>query len=144
MSTEDRVQALNVALADTYVLYLRTQNYHWNVTGMSFASLHALFEQQYTTLAVAIDEIAERIRTLGARAPGSFEEFSQLTSLKSAPVQGGAKEMVNDLILAHEALIQTWKGVLRVAEGCPGTDSLACDQVSFHEKTLWMLTAVAS
>ena len=95
---------LSVLLADTYTLYLKTHNYHWNVTGPMFQTLHTLFETQYTELAVAVDDIAERIRALGEFAPGSYKEYAKLTNLKEADGIPSAEEMIKDLVKGQEAI----------------------------------------
>lgn len=142
----ETVKALSVALADTYVLYLKTQNYHWNVTGLNFSSLHALFEEQYKALADAADEIAERIRALGHEAPGSFDEFSQLATVSGTPVKGGPKEMINSLIETHEGLCTTFKRLAEAASaaGDLASEGLAADRIGEHEKAAWMLKASLS
>ncbi len=138
-------QALKNLLADSYVLSLKTQNYHWNVTGPNFHALHLMFETQYTELAVAIDEIAERIRALGEKAPGTFEAYSALTSINTPSVDADANAMVKDLLASHEAILKTIKTLQDVASENDDTPSedLANDRLSVHEKTAWMLRATA-
>lgn len=135
--------ALSKLLADTYTLYLKTHNYHWNVTGPQFHSLHLLFEGQYTELALAVDEIAERIRTLGVPAPGSYAEFSKLTSLTEATGSPVAAAMVKDLAQDQGKVIQTLKEVWALADkaGDEGTIDLLSGRLSVHEKAAWMLGA---
>lgn len=137
------VESLKHVLADSYVLYLKTQNYHWNVTGSSFHSYHAMFEQQYRELAEAIDEIAERIRALGEKAPGSFEAFSEYTNIDTNPVEGKAVAMVEDLLDAHATLIATLKDLQHKAGDSddPETEDIAIGRLATHEKTVWMLKA---
>ncbi len=109
INTENReviVAGLSRLLADTYTLYLKTHNYHWNVTGPMFTSLHTLFEEQYTELATAVDVIAERIRALGEFAPGSYQAFSQLTAIKEETEVPGAEEMLKNLLDSHEIIIR--------------------------------------
>ncbi len=131
---------LSKFLADTYALYLKTQNFHWNVTGPHFDSMHAMFAGQYEDLAAAVDEIAERIRILGKRAPGSFAEFSQLTDIKEQTAVR-AEEMLKQLLQGHEILIASAREVLASAQaaGDEGTINLIADRMSTHEKTAWML-----
>lgn len=131
-------------LADYAVLALKTQNYHWNVTGSNFSSLHGLFEQQYTDLAAAIDDIAERIRALGQQAPGSFSEFLKRTSLKEA---GSGKlkaaAMIKDLHDDHLAVAKSMKKMIlqAAAEGDDATADLLTGRVAVHEKNAWMLAS---
>ncbi len=134
-------QALSKLLADTYTLYLKTHNYHWNVTGPRFHSLHLLFEGQYTELALAVDEIAERIRTLGIRAPGSYAEFSELASITEATGTPKAEAMVKDLAGDQDKVISTIKAVWALADkaGDEGTIDLLSGRLSVHEKAGWML-----
>ncbi|MBS0359158.1 MAG: DNA starvation/stationary phase protection protein [Proteobacteria bacterium] len=131
-------------LADTYFLYLKTQNFHWNVVGIEFVNLHHLFEQQYTGLADAVDTIAERIRALGGMAPGSFAEFSKLTKLKESTKKLTAAEMIKQLIHDHEILIETAKAVGNASEDANDLSSadLATVRIAEHEKTLWMLQSL--
>ncbi|MAZ45013.1 MAG: DNA starvation/stationary phase protection protein [Legionellales bacterium] len=142
----DTVKALHVALADTYVLYLKTQNYHWNVTGIQFHSLHSMFEEQYKDLAEAVDVIAERIRALGHEAPGSFEDYAQTATISGTPVKGGPKEMLNSLIEGHEGLCTSMKRVIEASKTTsdPVTEDLAIERLDAHEKVIWMLKATLS
>ncbi len=128
-------------LADSYTLYLKTHNYHWNVTGPRFRELHLMFEEQYTELATAVDEVAERIRTLGELAPGSYAEFSELSRIKEARGALPAEDMVRDLVLANETLVRTIREVLPSAQQADdeSTASLLADRMVVHEKTAWML-----
>jgi len=128
-------------LADSYTLYLKTHNYHWNVTGPRFRELHLMFEEQYTELATAVDEIAERIRTLGAFAPGSYAEFSELSSIREAGGPIPAEEMVRDLVSANETLVRTIREILPDSQDAndESTASLLADRMVVHEKTAWML-----
>lgn len=144
ISEEDRrniAEGLNKVLADSYLLYLKTHNYHWNVTGELFHQLHEQFEEQYNELAEAIDEIAERIRALGFRAPGSFKEFSELTSIEEDADQPKALEMVRRLALGNEAVIRTAREALKPADeaGDEATVDLLTERLSVHSKTAWML-----
>ena len=131
-------------LADTYALYLKTQNYHWNVAGPRFRELHLMFEQQYQELAEATDEIAERIRILGFSAPATFGEFSRLTSL---PIEEGVPEaeaMVRKLLEGHELVLRTARQVLERADKTDdhGTVELTTRRIAYHEKTCWMLATM--
>ena len=138
---EEIASGLARVLADSYTLYLKTHNYHWNVTGPRFRELHLMFEEQYTELATAVDEIAERIRTLGAFAPGSYAEFSELSSIKEARGAPPAEDMVRDLVVASETLVRTIREVLPSAQEADdeSTASLLADRLVVHEKTAWML-----
>jgi len=134
-------------LADTYTLYLKTHNFHWNVTGPMFNSLHVMFEEQYTEQWAALDEIAERIRALGIHAPGSYAEFSRLTSIEETPGAGEGidwKVMVEQLVAANEAVCRTARKVLDVAgeyNDAPSED-LATQRLQTHEKYAWMLRSL--
>ena len=127
-------------LANSYALYLKTQNYHWNVEGPAFHALHALFQEQYEELATAIDDIAERMRALGAYAPGSFAELSTLSTL-SDPTRGNAAEMVSDLEQSQAALIDGARAALASSEAAddPVTADLLTQRIAVHEKAAWML-----
>ena len=130
-------------LADSYALYLKTQNYHWNVTGPNFASLHQLFEMQYTELATAVDDIAERIRALGSEAPGSLAFFNEKQTLTPPLSDASANDMVSDLEENHASLIDSIQALLardEVAED-EVTATLLSDRLTVHEKTRWMLDA---
>lgn len=138
------VHGLSELLADSYTLYLKTHNYHWNVTGPQFTSLHLLFEEQYTELAAAVDVIAERIRALGAFAPGSYTAFAELTAIKEASENLKAEEMINDLLNGHEILIRRARTVLQ-SEAIDADDvsgDLLTQRLDVHEKTAWMLGAL--
>ncbi len=132
---------LSKVLADTYMLYLKTHNYHWNVTGELFHSLHEQFEEQYTELAEAIDEIAERIRALGYRAPGTFKEFQQLTSIEEKPDKPEAMEMVRRLAVGNEKVLRTAREALKPAGDADdeATIDLITQRLHVHSKTAWML-----
>ncbi len=137
-------EGLSHLLADSYTLYLKTHNFHWNVTGPMFQSLHAMFEEHYTELATAVDEIAERIRALGEPAPGSYAAFARLSSVQEAEGVPEAEEMVRQLVEAHEAVAKTARGVLPIADA--GNDEvtlgLLADRLAVHEKTAWMLRSM--
>ncbi len=144
MQTQQSAQKLSKLLADSYALYLKTHNFHWNITGSNFIELHTFFETIYTELATAVDEIAERIRTLGYAAPGSFSAFAALTDVKEAPsTPPSADEMIKQLAEAHKVVIKTAREVLEVAEGDDVTLDLATGRIQTHEKTLWMLESYA-
>lgn len=147
ITQENRVaiaKGLSKLLADSYVLYLKTHNFHWNVTGPMFNSLHQMFETQYTELAGAIDEIAERIRALDLPAPGTYAEYSQLSSIKETPGVPKAEEMIQLLLEAHEITSRTARELLPAAE--KGNDEVTADLVTqrmqVHEKTAWMLRSL--
>lgn len=136
------VSKLKVVLADSYTLYLKTQNFHWNVTGPSFQSLHSLFEEQYNDLFAANDEIAERIRTLGEAAPGSFEQFLSLKTLDEAPATPpAANDMVNELAQDQEKIVASLTAALKEAQANDdeATIGLLVDRITTHEKNGWML-----
>lgn len=132
---------LSKVLADSYMLYLKTHNYHWNVTGELFHSLHEQFEEQYTELAEAIDEIAERIRALGYRAPGTFQEFRKLTSIEEETERPEAMEMVRRLAVGNEQVLRTAREALKPANDAEdeATIDLLTQRLHVHSKTAWML-----
>ena len=140
------VESLARFLADTYALYLKTQNYHWNVEGAQFAQLHSLFEQQYNDLATTVDEIAERIRALGAPAPGSFADFQRLGTLAPPLQQAPATEMVTDLLAGQHNVIGTARAVMDAARdaGDAVTEGMAIDRIAQHEKAAWMLKSLVA
>ncbi|WP_280139493.1 Dps family protein [Microvirga massiliensis] len=133
--------ALGRLLADSYLIYLKTQGFHWNVVGPRFEPLHALFEDQYTELAQAIDEIAERMRALGVKAPGSFSEFAALTSVTEETGAPAEDAMIGQLLADHVTTSRTALQAVQVAEanGDVATADLATQRVAQHEKTAWML-----
>lgn len=137
---------LSVLLADTYTLYLKTHNYHWNVTGPMFQTLHTLFETQYNELALAVDEIAERIRALGEFAPGSYKEYAKLTSLKEAEGIPSAEEMIKDLVKGQEAIAKTARTIVPVADAASDevTLDLLTQRMTVHEKNAWMLRSLVA
>ena len=132
---------LSRVLADTYTLYLKTHNFHWNVTGPMFSTLHALFMTQYNELWLAVDEIAERIRTLGEPSPGTYGAFARLTSITETDGVPAAMEMVKQLKDGHETVVRTLREALPRAQeaGDESTVSLLSDRLVVHEKTAWML-----
>lgn len=136
--------ALAGVLADTYTLYLKTHNFHWNVTGPSFPFLHTLFGEQYNELWAAVDELAERIRALGHAAPGSYAAFSKLTSLKEAPATPpAAKEMIRQLLADNEAVARRAREVQQTVEEVGDTESgdMMVGRLQVHGKAAWMLRA---
>jgi starvation-inducible DNA-binding protein len=135
------VDALSALLATSYTLYLKTHNYHWNVTGPMFTTLHTLFETQYTELAQAVDEIAERIRALGAFAPGSYTAFAKLTAVREENGRPGAQEMIRNLVADQEALARLAHTVIEAAQAVKdeGTADLGIRRLQTHEKNAWML-----
>jgi starvation-inducible DNA-binding protein len=137
---------LTQLLADTYALYLKTQNYHWNVTGPMFRALHLMFEEQYIELRDAVDVVAERIRSLGHLAAASFGEYSRLTAVPDGDGSADAMDMVRGLAEGHEACARTARTVVKMAEdaGDVATADLATVRVETHEKTAWMLRATAA
>ena len=144
---QDRIniaQGLKRLLADSYTLYLQTHNFHWNVTGPQFRELHLMFEEHYTELAAAVDEIAERIRTLGVAAPGTYRTFAELSSIKEVEGAPSANEMVKILTHGHEQVVKTCRGALALAQQAndESTTALASDRMRVHEKTAWMLRAM--
>lgn len=146
---KDVTDNLEKLLADSYTLYLKTHNFHWNVTGPMFASLHKLFEEHYTELQTAVDDIAERIRALGEPAPGSYSEFAELTSVKEE--KGGkkpieAKKMADQLRKDHETVARTAKKVFDAASAIEDepTADMAIQRMTVHEKTAWMLRNMAA
>jgi starvation-inducible DNA-binding protein len=135
------IEALNRLLADSYTLYLKTHNFHWNVSGPMFTTLHTLFETEYTELALAVDEIAERLRALGAHAPGSYVEFARLTAIKEAIGVPPATEMVRQLVHDQVLVTQAAQAVIKAAQraGDDATADLGVRRTQVHEKNAWML-----
>jgi len=137
-------EQLKHLLADTYTLYLQTHNFHWNVTGSQFRELHLMFEEHYTELATAVDEIAERIRTLGLIAPGTYQAFIKLSAIEQVDTVPNATDMVELLLSAHEQVVKTCRKVLLSAQdgGDESSAALASDRMREHEKTAWMLRSM--
>ena len=135
---------LSRLLADTYTLYLKTHNYHWNVTGPMFQTLHLMFETQYNELALAVDLIAERIRSLGEPAPGTYREFASLTSIEEDDEAPDATEMIRRLVRGQEAVARTARSVFPVVEQAhdEATADLLTQRLQVHEKTAWMLRSL--
>ncbi|ABI71689.1 DNA starvation/stationary phase protection protein [Shewanella sp. SR43-4] len=136
-------EGLKSLLADSYTLYLQTHNFHWNVTGVHFRELHLMFEEHYTELAVAVDDIAERIRTLDVAAPGTYKEFARLSSIKEVEGVPSSADMVDLLTQGHEQVVKTSRQVLKLAQAADdeSTAALVSDRMRIHEKTAWMLRA---
>lgn len=135
---------LSHLLADTYTLYLKTHNYHWNVTGPMFNTLHLMFEAQYNELALAVDLIAERIRALGYPAPGSYAQYSKLSVIKESQSVPVAETMIADLVKGQEAVVKTARKIFTIAAKAndePTTDLLT-QRMQIHEKTAWMLRSM--
>ncbi|WP_246830797.1 Dps family protein [Neisseria sp. HMSC70E02] len=134
-------QGLSKVLADTYSLYLKTHNYHWNVEDPMFHSLHTMFEEQYNELALAVDEIAERIRALGFKAPGSYGEFAKLTSIPDGTNTHDAPTMIRELVDGQETVVRTCRAVFPAVDeaGDEPTADLLTTRMQTHEKTAWML-----
>ena len=137
----DVTAALDKLLADSYTLYVKTHGYHWNVTGPMFNSLHTLFEDHYTELAMAVDEIAERSRALGVPALGSYRQFSELTDVPEDTTVPKALDMVANLAKDHETVIGSARALVRAAEeaGDDASVDLGVRRIDTHEKTAWML-----
>lgn len=135
---------LSRVLADTYTLYLKTHNFHWNVTGPMFQTLHLMFETQYNELALAVDLVAERIRALGVPAPGTYKQFVALSAIREDEGVPRAQEMVRRLVEGHETVARTAREVFRSAESA--NDQPTCDlltqRMQVHEKTAWMLRSL--
>ena len=147
ISADDRAaitEGLSRLLADSYTLYLKTHNYHWNVTGPMFQTLHLMFEQQYNELAHAVAEIAERNRALGAPAPASYREFSALSSVTEDDDRPEATEMIRRLVAAHETVARTARSVYPAVEAAHDepTADLLTQRLQVHEKTAWMLRSL--
>lgn len=141
---EEIAAGLSKVLADTYTLYLKSHNFHWNVTGPMFQTLHLMFEQHYNELALAVDQIAERIRALGFPAPGTYRQFAALSAIKEDDGVPAALQMVRLLVEGHETAARTARQVFKVAEAA--NDQPTCDlltqRLQVHEKTAWMLRSL--
>jgi len=138
-------EGLSRVLADTYTLYLKTHNYHWNVTGPQFRTLHLMFEEQYRELWAATDEIAERIRALGEFAPGTYAEFGKLSTLQEDNGVPGADQMVKNLVKGHEQVVKTARDLFKQASDADDevTADLMVQRMQVSEKTAWMLRSLA-
>lgn len=146
INTQDRqkiAEGLKRLLADSYTLYLQTHNFHWNVSGPQFRELHLMFEEHYTEMAGAVDDIAERIRTLDVAAPGTYKEFSRLSSIEEVEGVPSSNDMVDLLTKGHEKVVKTSRVVLKLAQSADdeSTAALVSDRMRIHEKTSWMLRA---
>ena len=144
ISQEDRksiADGLSRLLADTYVLYLKTHNFHWNVTGPSFRTLHLMFEEQYNELALAVDSIAERIRALGFPAPGTYAQYLRLASIKETEGVPSSDEMIKYLVEGQEAVVRTARSLFPLTDKVSDepTADLLTQRMQVHEKTAWML-----
>lgn len=160
MQTQDRAMPINIGideenrkqiaeglsrvLADTYTLYLKTHNFHWNVTGPMFQTLHLLFETQYTELATAVDLIAERIRALGYPAPGTYSDYAKLSSISETPGVPKATEMIRLLVEGQEAVVRTARSIFPIVEQVNDepTADLLTQRMQIHEKNAWMLRSL--
>lgn len=147
INQQDRQQiadGLSHLLADTYTLYLKTHNFHWNVTGPMFQTLHLMFEQHYNELSLAVDLIAERIRALGHYAPGSYADYARLTSIPEADGVPKAEDMIRQLVEGHETLCRTARSIFPSVEraGDEPTADLLTQRLQVHEKTAWMLRSL--
>ncbi len=141
---EEIAKGLSRLLADTYTLYLKTHNFHWNVTGPMFQTLHVMFEGQYTEMAGAVDAVAERIRSLGVKAPGSYQEFSKLTSISESIGDKSANQMIAELVAGHEAVTKTARSIFPIVDEAHDepTADLLTQRMQIHEKTAWMLRSL--
>ena len=139
----DLINKLSVILADTYALYLKTQNYHWHVKGPQFRSLHELFDLQYHELADAVDQMAERILIKGHSAPATFKEFEQLKTIKDGRSNINANDMVTELAKDHGTLVKDLDAAMRMAQdqNDEGTVNLLANRIEAHEKSRWMLSS---
>ncbi|MGZ8210759.1 MAG: Dps family protein [Burkholderiales bacterium] len=135
---------LSRLLADTYTLYLKTHNFHWNVTGPMFQTLHLMFETQYNELALAVDLIAERIRALGYPAPGTYSEYAKLSSIKETPGVPKAEDMIRLLVEGQEAVVRTARSIFPAVDKANDdpTADLLTQRMQVHEKTAWMLRSL--
>ena len=135
---------LSRLLADTYTLYIKTHYYHWNVTGPMFNSLHLMFENQYNELATAVDDIAERIRSLGCFAPGTYHEFSRLTAVNEDKDIPAAKNMIENLVQGQETVVKTARSLFPLVNNAnvEATADLLTQRIQLHEKTAWMLRSL--
>lgn len=141
---QEIAEGLSRLLADTYSLYLKTHNFHWNVTGPMFNTLHLMFEGQYTELALAVDLIAERIRSLGFPAPGTYSEYAKLSSIAETPGVPKAEEMIRLLVQGQESVVRTARSIFPVVDAAndePSADLLT-QRMQIHEKTAWMLRSL--
>lgn len=141
MTNKNVSDSLKVALADSYLLYLKTQNYHWNVTGPNFKSFHLMFEEQYNDLFAAVDLIAERIRALGEKAPGTYAKYIKLANIKEGNEDLDANSMVKELAEDQDIIVKTLSNVLKESQsvGDEVTAGIVTDRIEIHQKNSWML-----
>jgi starvation-inducible DNA-binding protein len=141
---KDIAAGLSRLLADTYTLYLQTHNFHWNVTGPMFSTLHLMFETQYTELALAVDLIAERIRSLGVPAPGTYSEYAKLSSIAETAGVPKAEEMIKLLVEGQEAVVRTARSIFPTVDEAHDepTADLLTQRMQLHEKNAWMLRSL--
>ncbi|MEM9164015.1 MAG: Dps family protein [Cyanobacteria bacterium P01_F01_bin.4] len=141
---KDIAEGLSRLLADTYTLYLKTHNFHWNVTGPMFNTLHLMFEGQYNELALAVDAVAERIRALGFPAPGTYAEYAELSSISETQGVPTAEEMIKLLVEGQEAVVRTARSIFPVVDEANDepTADLLTQRMQIHEKTAWMLRSL--
>ena len=139
--SNELVKKLSIILADTYALYLKTQNYHWHVKGLQFKSLHELFEMQYVELAEAVDQVAERILIKGHKAPATFKEFDALKTIKDGNSGENSNQMVTELANDHDTLVKDLEAAMVMAQNSndEGTVNLLANRIESHEKSRWML-----
>mgnify|MGYP003401724001 CR=1 FL=1 len=147
INEKDRAEiaaGLSKLLADTYTLYLKTHNFHWNVTGPMFQTLHLMFEAQYNELALAVDAIAERIRALDFPAPGTYQEYAKLSSIKETVGVSKATEMIKLLVEGQEAVVRTARSIFPIVDQANDepTADLLTQRMQIHEKTAWMLRSM--
>ena len=147
ISEQDRkviADGLSKLLADSYTLYLKTHNYHWNVTGPMFQTLHLMFEAQYTELALAVDLIAERIRALGYPAPGSYKAYAKLTQIDEETGTPSAEDMIRNLVKGQEAVVRTARSIFPAVDAAHDepTADLLTQRMQIHEKNAWMLRSL--
>ena len=137
-------EGLSKLLADTYTLYLKTHNFHWNVTGPMFNTLHLMFEAQYNELALAVDLVAERIRSLGFPAPGTYSAYAKLSSIPEPKGVPKAEKMIEELVAGQEAVVRTARAIFPVVEKAhdEATADLLTQRIQLHEKTAWMLRSL--
>ena len=137
-------EGLSRLLADSYTLYLKTHNYHWNVEGPLFNTLHLMFETHYTELQTAVDEVAERIRALGVKAPGSYSRYADLTSIEEGSGDETAEEMIRQLVIGQETVARTARSVIELADEANDepTADLLTQRMQIHEKNAWMLRSM--
>jgi len=141
---EKIAEGLSRLLADSYILYLKTHNFHWNITGPMFSTLHLLFETHYTELALAVDQIAERIRALGVNAPGSFKQFAELTSIEEETGTPSAEDMIKQLLVGQETVVRTTRSIFPFVDEANDEASadLLTQRMQVHEKNAWMLRSL--